>query len=64
MFGLGSFELVLILVLVFTIFGAGKLPKLMKDLGKGFKSFKTALNDVDGEYKNITPEDRESPSKT
>jgi sec-independent protein translocase protein TatA len=60
MFGLGTFELVLILVIVFTIFGAGKLPKLMKDLGKGFKSFKLALNDVDGEYENVTPKNRET----
>ena len=58
MFGLGTVELVLIMVIVFTIFGAGKLPKLMNDLGDGFRSFKTALNDVDGDtLKDVAPED-------
>jgi sec-independent protein translocase protein TatA len=60
MFGLGSFELIMILVVVLVFFGAGKIPVLMQDLGRGFRSFKTALNsEVDDEYKNVTPEDRE-----
>ncbi|MBF0195401.1 MAG: twin-arginine translocase TatA/TatE family subunit, partial [Magnetococcales bacterium] len=35
MFGLGATELIIILVIVLVIFGAGKLPKVMKDMGKG-----------------------------
>ncbi len=45
MFGLGATELIIILVIVLVIFGAGKLPKVMKDLGKGARSFKEALNE-------------------
>ncbi len=45
MFGLGTLELVIILFIVVAFFGAGKLPTIMEDLGKGFRSFKEALND-------------------
>jgi sec-independent protein translocase protein TatA len=65
MFGLGSFELILILVVVLVFFGAGKIPVLMQDMGRGLRNFKTALNsEVDGEYNNVTPDKEESPSKT
>ena len=36
---LGFTELMIILLLVLILFGAGKLPKVMGDLGKGIKSF-------------------------
>ncbi|MEG3639505.1 twin-arginine translocase TatA/TatE family subunit [Magnetococcus sp. PR-3] len=44
MFGLGTMEMVIILVIVLVIFGAGKLPKVMGDMGRGVKSFKKAMN--------------------
>lgn len=37
---IGFTELAIILVLVLIVFGAGKLPKVMSDLGKGVKAFK------------------------
>lgn len=40
---MGIGELLLILVIVFVIFGAGKLPQVMKDLGKGVKGLKDGL---------------------
>ncbi|MBF0453782.1 MAG: twin-arginine translocase TatA/TatE family subunit [Magnetococcales bacterium] len=49
MFGLGTTELIIILVIVLVIFGAGKLPKVMKDMGKGVKSFKEAMNEEEKE---------------
>jgi sec-independent protein translocase protein TatA len=47
MFGLGTTELILILLAVFVIFGAGKLPELGSGLGKAIKNFKRATNDAD-----------------
>lgn len=44
---LGFGQLVLILLIVLVLFGAGKLPKVMSDLGKGLKSFKQGMNEED-----------------
>jgi len=45
MFGLGTTELILILVIVMVLFGAKKLPALGEGLAKGIKSFKTNIAD-------------------
>ncbi|MCP4355113.1 MAG: twin-arginine translocase TatA/TatE family subunit [Proteobacteria bacterium] len=45
----GPRELLLILVLVLIFFGAGKLPKVMSELGKGLSAFKDGLNKKDSE---------------
>ncbi len=49
MFGLGTQELLIILVLVMIIFGAGKLPQVGSALGKGLRNFKKGVNDADEE---------------
>jgi sec-independent protein translocase protein TatA len=43
MFGLGASELVIILVIVVIIFGAGRLPQLGRGLGEGISNFKKSL---------------------
>ena len=40
---IGFWELVLILLIVFVIFGAGKLPKVMGDVGKGIRNLRDGL---------------------
>ena len=47
MFGLGASELLIILVIVLVIFGAGKLPEIGGALGKGIKNFRRAADDKD-----------------
>ena len=42
----GPFELVLILVVVLILFGAGRLPQVFESFGKGIKAFRQAANDV------------------
>lgn len=42
---LGIWQILLIVVLVLLLFGAGKLPTVMGDLAKGVKNFKKGLED-------------------
>ena len=44
MFGLGTTELIIILILVMIVFGAGKLPQVAKSLGKGVRDFKDGID--------------------
>jgi sec-independent protein translocase protein TatA len=41
----GGWEILLILLIVLIIFGAGRLPKVMGDLAKGIKSFKAGMKE-------------------
>jgi len=45
MFGFGWMELLLILVIVLIVFGAGKLPQLGEGLGKAIKGFKKSVHE-------------------
>ena len=53
-FGLGGQEVLLIALVVLLLFGGAKIPELMKGLGKGVKSFKEGMKEI---------EDDASPSK-
>ncbi|MFO7495162.1 MAG: twin-arginine translocase TatA/TatE family subunit [Desulfobacterales bacterium] len=50
MFGIGMPELIIILVIILIIFGAGKLPEIGAGMGKAIKNFKSATNE--GEKKD------------
>ena len=54
MFGFGVTELVLILIIIVVIFGAGKLPEIGAGFGKGIKNFKKATSGED--EIDVTPE--------
>jgi sec-independent protein translocase protein TatA len=47
MFGIGMPEMLVILVIIFIIFGAGKLPEIGGAIGRSIKNFKKATNEPD-----------------
>jgi len=47
MFGLGAQEILLIALIVLLLFGGKKIPELMRGLGKGVKSFKEGMNEIE-----------------
>jgi len=61
MFGLGSQEIILVLLVILVLFGAKKIPDMMAGLGKGIREFKKATRDVQDE---ITKEPEEKDKTT
>lgn len=63
MFGsFGWMELLLILIIVLIIFGAGKLPQLGEGLGKAIKGFKKSVHEADAI--DVTPTDQAQSQAT
>ncbi|MGH7318821.1 MAG: twin-arginine translocase TatA/TatE family subunit [Candidatus Rokuibacteriota bacterium] len=62
MFGLGYQELMIILVIVLLLFGANKIPELMRGLGKGVSEFKRGQREEEEEPVKAekTTEDKKS----
>lgn len=49
----GPWEIVIIALIFLLLFGGKKIPELMKGLGKGVKSFKEGLNEVEKDIKDV-----------
>ncbi len=60
MFGMGVGELLVVLVIVLVVFGAGRLPEVMGALGKGVQQFKRGLKEPP--EIDVTPDDQTPPS--
>lgn len=52
---IGTWELVLIILIIVLIFGGKKIPELMKGVGKGVKSFKEGMNEVEEQINQADP---------
>jgi sec-independent protein translocase protein TatA len=46
MFGLGTPEIILIVIAILVLFGSKKIPEFMQGIGKGIREFKKASSDV------------------
>lgn len=44
---IGIWQVLIVVVLVFLLFGAGRLPRVMEDIAKGIKSFKKGISEDD-----------------
>lgn len=60
---LGTWEIVAIVAVILLIWGGKKIPELMKGLGKGVKSFKEGMNEVEKELKEDTASDYQKEEK-
>lgn len=47
--GLGTGEIIVICLVVLLLFGGKKIPELMHGIGKGVRSFKTGMNEIENE---------------
>ena len=53
---IGIWQIVLILAIVLILFGAGKLPRVMGDVAKGIKNFKTGMKEEEDTDESNTKE--------
>jgi sec-independent protein translocase protein TatA len=66
MFGMGIGELVVILIIVMIIFGAGKLPEIGEGMGRGIRNFRKAVKapdeiDITPKKNDDKPQDEGKP---
>jgi sec-independent protein translocase protein TatA len=61
LFDVGTGELVIIVLVILLLFGGKKIPELMKGIGKGIRSFKTGMNEVEDELS--APLDKKDETK-
>lgn len=61
--GLSAWELVAIVLVVLLLFGGKKIPELMRGLGKGVKSFKQGMNEIEEEINKDSSSESDSDKK-
>lgn len=52
---IGTGEIILIALVVLLLYGGKKIPELMKGIGKGVKSFKDGMNEIEKDITEETP---------
>jgi sec-independent protein translocase protein TatA len=62
--GLGTSEVVVIMLVILLLFGAKRIPELAKGLGKGIREFKDATKEIKNEVENaVNKDDHPTTSK-
>ncbi len=59
MFGIGMPELIIILVIILIIFGAGKLPEIGGGMGKAIRNFRNATRETEKKQPDQIQEDKQ-----
>ena len=62
--GIGMGELIVVMIIVLIIFGAGKLPQIGDALGKGIRNFKTSVTGTDDEPKTDAKSAEAKPAES
>lgn len=57
---IGTWEIILIVLVILLIFGGKKIPELMRGIGKGIKSFKDGMNGKEEETKEEVKKEEEA----
>ncbi len=61
---LGAGEIIIIALIVLLLFGGKKIPELMKGIGKGVRSFKDGMNNIERDIENTDQDTKPTtPSK-
>ena len=60
---LGAGEIIVIALIVLLLFGGKKIPELMKGLGKGVRSFKEGMNNIENDIENTGSEKSNNENK-
>ena len=60
---LGAGEIIVIALIVLLLFGGKKIPELMKGLGKGVRSFKEGMNNIENDIENTGTEKSNNENK-
>ena len=60
---IGTWELIVIVLVILLLFGGKKIPELMKGLGKGVKSFKEGMSEVEKEVSDIKKDIEAGPAQ-
>ena len=55
---LGTGEIIIIALVVLLLFGGKKIPELMRGLGKGVKSFKDGMKDIEKEITDVDSDEK------
>ena len=53
MFGLGTQEIVLIIIVILLLFGPKKIPEMMRGIGKGLNEFRKATKSIEDDIKDV-----------